>query len=65
MLERPPSRQARYRRRQRAGEVMVTLSVSPEVTARLAQLGYLGEHELEDRAAIANAIVTLIANIKV
>jgi len=65
MLERPPSRQARYRRRQRNGEVMVTLALTPEHTARLAQLGYLAEHELEDRPAIAAAIQLLIANIKV
>jgi hypothetical protein len=65
MLERPPSRQSRYRRRQRRGEVMVTIPVTPGVTAQLVQLGYLRETELEDRAAIAAAIVVLISNIKI
>ena len=43
---------------------MVTLPVSVEQVAKLHALHYLREAELEDRAAIAAAIGTMIDNIR-
>jgi hypothetical protein len=67
MLERAPSpaaaRQRRYRRRQRNGETIVTVALSPEETDKLYRLRCLDAHQLEDRAAIADAIHLLLANI--
>ena len=66
MLERPPShaaRQRRYRKRQRNGEVMVTVALSREETDRLCRLGCLDLDKLEDRGAIADAVHLLLAHI--
>jgi hypothetical protein len=68
MLERPPShaaRQRRYRRRQRNGELLVTVALSPEETDKLCRLRCLDLDKLEDRAAIAEAIHLLLTNILV
>jgi hypothetical protein len=56
-------RMRRYRRRQAAGDVMVTRPFTPAETAKLLQLGYLREHELEDRVAIAEAVAAVIADL--
>lgn len=56
-------RQARYRERQATGDIVVTRQFTPAETAKLCRLGYLGEHELEDRAAIAEAITAVIADL--
>jgi hypothetical protein len=66
MLERPPShaaRQRRYRRRQRNGEIMVSVALSPEETDKLSRLRCLDLDKLEDRGAIADAIHLLLTNI--
>ena len=69
MLERPrrrqhaARRQRRYRARQRQRELVVTVALCPEETAKLSKLRYLSEAELEDRAAIADAIHLLLAHI--
>jgi hypothetical protein len=56
-------RQARYRWRQAAGRIVVTLELGPEETAKLHRLHYLQEFQLEDRRAIAGALRALLANI--
>jgi hypothetical protein len=56
-------RMRRYRERQAAGDLMVTQRITPAETAKLFRHGYLGEHELEDRTAIAEAITALIADL--
>ena len=67
MLERPPSyaaaRQRRYRRRQRDGEVMVTVSLSRAEVDKLHRLRCLDLDKLEDRAALADALHLVLANI--
>jgi 2,4-dienoyl-CoA reductase-like NADH-dependent reductase (Old Yellow Enzyme family) len=67
MLERPPTaaaRQRRYKLRQRAGVVMVTVGLSPDETAILRRQNCLtDDSQLEDRAAIADAIHKLLASI--
>jgi hypothetical protein len=66
MLERPPShaiRQRRYRRRQRNGEIMVTVGLSREETDKLCRLRCLDLDRLEDRGAIADAVHLLLAHI--
>jgi hypothetical protein len=67
MLQRPPSahaaRQRRYRRRQRNGEIMVTIGLSPAEVDTLHRLRCLDLDKLEDRAAIADAVHLLLANI--
>ena len=57
------ARQRRFRARLRAGEVVVTVSLSPEETDKLCRLRCLDAHQLEDRAAIADAIHLLLTNI--
>jgi hypothetical protein len=57
------ARQRRYRRRQRNGEVMVTVALSPDETDKLTRLRCLDVDKLEDRGAIADAIHLLLANI--
>jgi hypothetical protein len=57
------ARQARYRERQERGDVVITRDFTPAETAKLARLGYLGEHELEDRRAISEAITAIIADL--
>jgi hypothetical protein len=68
MLARPPShnalRQRRFRQRQRRHEVMVTISLTPAETSVLHRLGYLALDQLEDRAAIADAVRSMLGNIK-
>lgn len=69
MLARPPSpsaaarRQARYKMRQRQGHVVVTLTLSPDETARLHRVGCLDLDKLENRAAIADAVHLMLAHI--
>ena len=66
MLDRPPShaaRQRRYRRRQRNGEMMVTVALSREETDKLCRLRCLDLDKLEDRGAIADAVHLLLGNI--
>jgi hypothetical protein len=55
----------RSRRRERDRVLMVTLPVTPEQTAKLSQLRYLRDCELEDRARIAEAISALIDHIEI
>jgi hypothetical protein len=57
------ARMRRYRERQAAGDIMVTHRITPAETAKLFRHGYLAEHELEDRAAISEAITALIADL--
>jgi hypothetical protein len=62
----PPShaaRQRRYRRRQRCGDVVLTLTLSPCEIDRLHRQGSLDLDALEDRSAIADAIHLLIGSI--
>jgi hypothetical protein len=69
MLQRSPShaaqRQRRYRKRQAAGDVIVTRTFTRAETDKLCRRGYLGQHELEDRGAIAEAIAAVIADLVV
>jgi hypothetical protein len=57
------ARQARYRERQATGDIVVSRQFTPAETAKLCRLGYLGEHELEDRRAISEAIGAVIADL--
>jgi hypothetical protein len=68
MLERPPPspgalRARRARRRQKRGELLVTVALTADETAKLHKLGYLELDQLEDRAAIAAAVRALLGNI--
>jgi hypothetical protein len=56
-------RMRRYRQRQAAGDLVVTRRFTPAETAKLHRLGYLRECELEDRAAICEAVTALIADV--
>lgn len=56
-------RMRRYRRRQAAGSVSITTDLSIEETAKLCQLRYLSEAQVEDRQCVAEALHALIANI--
>src|SRR2546430_1787504 len=49
------SRQRRYKARQRQGDVVITVTLSPDETATLNRVGCLDLDKLEDRAAIADA----------
>jgi hypothetical protein len=65
-MHQPPShaaRQRRYRRRQRCGDVVLTLTLSPREIDGLYQQGSLDLDALEDRGAIADAIHLLIGSI--
>jgi len=68
MLERPrrshAACQRRYRQRERQHEVVVTIVFSPRETAILHRLRCLDLDKLEDRAAIADGIHLLLANIR-
>ena len=59
------ARQRRYLRRMELGLVSVTTDFTPEETGKLARLNLLRDHELENRAAIAEALHGLIASIDV
>jgi hypothetical protein len=66
MLDRPPShavRQRRYKARQRQGDVVVTVTLSPDETATLNRVGCLDLDKLEDRSAIASALHLVLAHI--
>jgi hypothetical protein len=68
MLQRPSSsptavRQRRFKARQRQGDVVVTVALTPDETAMLHRIGCLDLDKLEDRAAIANAIHLALAYI--
>jgi hypothetical protein len=68
MLQRPTTaharRQQRYRRRQRAQEVVVTVTLRPDEIDRLHRQRCLALDKLDDRAAIAEAIHLLIGSIQ-
>lgn len=49
----------------RDGVVMVTVGLKPVHTAKLARLQLLRDAELEDRRAIAAALLALIDGIKI
>jgi hypothetical protein len=53
-------RQKRLRARQRNGEVVVSVTVTNEIIAALIDLGWLLEHESEDRKHIGAAIRKLL-----
>jgi hypothetical protein len=57
------ARQRRYKARQRQGEVVITVTLSPDETATLHRVGCLDLDKLEDRAAIAEALHLVLANI--
>jgi hypothetical protein len=59
------ARQRRYLRRMELGLVSVTTDFTPEETGKLGRLNLLRDHQLEDRAAIAEALHALIASIEV
>jgi hypothetical protein len=66
MLDRPTSnavRQRRHRLRQKSGEVMVTVGLSQDETAKLVRLRCLDDGKQEDRAAIVQAVHLLLASI--
>jgi hypothetical protein len=53
----------RYRERQRAGHLLVSVDIGPKETAVLNRLGYLEDRSLEDRERIGKAICALLSNI--
>jgi hypothetical protein len=55
--------QRRFRQREAAGDVLVSHRFTVAEVATLHRLGYLREHELENRAAIDAALGALLANI--
>ena len=57
------ARQRRYRKRQRNGEVMVTVALSPSDVDKLYRLGCVELAKVEDRAALADGVRLLLANI--
>ena len=64
MLERPPSRTARYRRyrqRQRDGVMTVIIEIDGAVVDMLARLRWLERRGVHERAEIARAIAAMIA----
>ena len=56
-------RQRRYRVRQVASHLVVTVELTPAETAKLVRLEYIGPHELEDRKRVAEAIRALLVAI--
>jgi hypothetical protein len=68
MHERSPShakRQRKYRARQRRGDVVVTITLTPEEIAKLHwPLQCLDLDRLEDRSAIANALHLMLGSIE-
>ena len=58
-------RQRRYRQRTRDGTLMITVSITPAQTAKLAALRYLADGELESRRHIAAAIAAVLDAIDV
>jgi hypothetical protein len=66
VLDRPSShaaRQRRYRRRQRNGEIMVTVGLSQGEIDKLCRLHCLDLDKLENRGAIADALHLLLGHI--
>ena len=57
--------QRRYRKREKNGVLQVKIPVSVEQVAKLHRLHYLRDHELEDRARIAEAISAVLDQIVV
>jgi hypothetical protein len=55
----------RLRQREKAGTLMVTVALTPAHTVKLHRLQYLRDSELEDRRAIAAAIIALLDSIKI
>jgi hypothetical protein len=53
-------RMRRLRERRRQGDVMVSLEVGPNMTADLADLGWLAEPDHVDKGAIARALNDLV-----
>lgn len=66
MLKRPPSpaavRQRRFKARQRNGEIVVTITLSPAETDTLYQIGCLDIDKLENRRAIVEALHLALAH---
>jgi hypothetical protein len=65
MLDRPPAkpataRQARYRARQRADRLVVSVELTLAVVGMLIDLQWLPPAQSEDRAAIAASITALL-----
>ena len=59
MLNRPSAvavRQRRFKARQRQGEVVISITLSPAETDVLYRIGCLDLDKLEDRAAIVEAL---------
>ena len=56
-------RQRRLRERQRRGEVVVRVPVSHAVIGVLLDLGWLAEHESEDRREIGRGIGALLEDL--
>jgi hypothetical protein len=55
----------RARKRAKQGVMVVSVTPDPGHTAKLARLRYLGEHEVEDRRAVADAIIGMIDGIEI
>jgi hypothetical protein len=53
-------RQRHRRTRAKLGELLVQITVDPAITAKLHAGRYLGLDELENKAAVAEAIVALL-----
>jgi hypothetical protein len=53
-------RMRRSRERRRLGDVIVNLEVGPNITADLADLGWLPEPDRVDKDALAGALIELI-----
>jgi len=65
---RPPARSSRrsaaqraYRARQRAGRIVAPVEVGADVVDLLVRLGWLAEHEADDKVAIGKAIAAMLA----
>jgi hypothetical protein len=66
MLEAPSptaARQRRFRERQRNGEVVVSIALTPAEVDLLHRLGCVDLARLEDRAALVEALHLLLSNI--
>jgi hypothetical protein len=56
-------RMRRHREREAAGHILVHIELSQAETEILRRLNLLGEHELEDRVRIGEAVHGLIASV--
>lgn len=72
MLIRPPAARAArhaaaqrlHRQREREGVLMVTLPLTPAHVAKIASVVPIFDHELEDRAAIRDALLAVLDSIR-